>query len=247
MAPNASTLVTLGIPAIAVLALAAIGLALARLGQDGGRLARRYALGATAWLAYAAALASSGFLSSSDGFPPPMLALLLPLIALPIWLARSSAGTLLIERAPLAWLIGFNAFRFPLELVMHQAAVEGTMPAQMSFAGNNFDIVTGVGAIIVASFVAQGYAPRWLIATWNALGSLLLLNIVTIALASMPQFRAFGSDPALVNTWVAHFPFVWLPAGCVAAALFSHALLWRKLARAARAIPAHAAFTSLVG
>ena len=247
MAPDASSLVTLGIPAIAVSALAAIGLALARLAGDGGRLARRYTLGAITWLAFTAALATSGFLSSSDALPPPMAVLLVPLIALPIGLARSAAGTLLIERAPLAWLIGFNAFRVPLELVMHRAAAEGTMPPQMTYTGLNFDIVTGLSSIAVAWVVAQGYSPRWLIMAWNALGSLLLLNIVTIALASLPQLRAFGSDPEYVNTWVAHFPFVWLPAGCVAAALFSHALLWRKLIRDARNVPARAALTSTVG
>jgi hypothetical protein len=237
MAPNASWLVTLGIPTIAVLALAAPALALARLADDGGRLARNYALGALAWLAFTAVLAKSGFLASSEGFPPPMLVMLVPLIGLPIWLARSEVGTLLLDRAPLAWLIGFSAFRVPLELVMHQAAVEGTMPPQMTYTGLNFDIVTGLSSIVVAAVVAQGYSPRWLIAAWNTLGSLLLLNIVIIALASLPQFRAFGSDPAHVNTWVAHFPHVWLPAGCVAAALFNHALVWRKLVRDARSLP----------
>jgi hypothetical protein len=229
MAPNASWLVTLGIPAIAVLALAAIALALARLANDGGRLARNYSLGVLAWLAFTGALAKSGFLASSDGFPPPFIVLLVPLLVLPIWLARSPVGTLLIDRAPLAWLIGFSALRLPLELVMHQAALEGAMPPQMTYTGLNFDIVTGLSAIVVAAVVAQGYSPRWLIAAWNTLGSLLLLNIVVIAVASLPQFRAFGSDPAHVNTWVAHFPFVWLPAGCVAAALFNHALVWRAL------------------
>ena len=247
MEPHASTLVTVGIPAIAILALAAIGLALARWADDGGRIARRYALGAAAWLAYAAALAASGLLSRSEAFPPSMLALIVPLFVLPIWLARTPAGTVLIDRVPMAWLIGFNAFRVPLELVMHEAAVEGTMPPQMTYTGLNFDIATGLTAIAVAIFAAQGYAPRWLIAAWNALGSVLLLNIVVIALASMPMFRAFGSDPQRVNTWVAHFPFVWLPAGCVAAALFSHALLWRKIVRDARRAPGHAALGNALG
>ena len=53
----------------------------------------------------------------------------------------------------------------------------------------------------------------------------------------MPQLRAFGTDPARVNTWVMYFPFVWLPAGLVTSALFGHAVLWRKLAREARLSP----------
>ena len=230
MALQASWLVTLGIPSIAILALAGITLALVRLAGDGGRLALRFTFGALIWLSYSGALAASGFLVDSAGMPPRMLALLVPLLVLPIWLARSRLGTLLIERAPPAWLIGFSAFRLPLELVMHQAALEGTMPPQMTYTGLNFDIATGLSALVVAALAARGYSPRWLLAAWNTLGTWLLLNIVAIAMMSLPQFHAFGSDPAHVNTWVAHFPFVWLPAGCVAAAIFNHALLWRMLA-----------------
>jgi hypothetical protein len=129
---------------------------------------------------------------------------------------------------------GFHAFRVPLELVMHEAAASGTMPPQMTYTGLNFDIVTGSTAILVALLAAYGAAPRWLIAAWNLLGSLLLLNIMAIAVASLPMFRAFGDDAAHVNSWVAYFPFVWLPASLVASALFGHAVLWRKLVRDAR-------------
>jgi len=234
MAPNASLLVTLGIPTLAVAAFALIALAIHHLARDGGRLARLFVIGASAWLAFTGALASAGFFTRFDGLPPRQLVLILPTLVLPILLARSRIGELLCDRAPLAWLVGFHAFRLPLELVMHEAAVEGTMPVQMSFSGNSFDIVSGATAIIVAALVVLGQAPRWLIVAWNALGSLLLLNIIVIALASMPQLRAFGTDPARVNTWVMYFPFVWLPAGLVASALFGHAVLWRKLAREAR-------------
>ena len=117
----------------------------------------------------------------------------------------------------------------PLELVMHQAAREGTMPAQMTYTGGNFDIVSGVSAILVAALAARGLAPRWLLVAWNALGSVLLVTILVIAVVSLPTFAAFGSDPARLNTWVAYFPFVWLPAGLVSAAVLGHVLLWRRL------------------
>jgi len=129
---------------------------------------------------------------------------------------------------------------------MHRAGIEGTMPVQMSFGGSSFDIVSGITAIAVAALAAYDHAPRWLISAWNALGSLLLLNIVCIAIASLPQFHRFGSDPAQLNTWVAHFPFVWLPAGLVASALFGHAVVWRKLARDARGASSSARSASAV-
>lgn len=234
MAPNASWLVTLGIPSLAVATLALIALMIHRVTPDGGRYARLFIVGAAAWLAFSGALAASGFLARFDVMPPPFIFVLVPTLALPIWLARSRIGELLCERAPLAFLVGFQAFRLPLELVMHRAGIEGTMPVQMSFGGSSFDIVSGITALAVAALAAYGHAPRWLIVAWNALGSLLLLNIVCIAIASLPQFHRFGSEPAQLNTWVAYFPFVWLPAGLVTSALFGHLVLWRKLARDAQ-------------
>jgi hypothetical protein len=112
---------------------------------------------------------------------------------------------------------------------MHQAAIEGVMPTQMTFTGLNFDITTGATALLLAPLAARGWAPRWLLWGWNAVGTLLLLTILAIALASLPAFAAFGRDPACLNTWVAYFPFVWLPAGLVSAAVLGHVLLWRRL------------------
>jgi hypothetical protein len=112
---------------------------------------------------------------------------------------------------------------------MHRAASDGLMPVQMSFSGRNFDILTGLFAIPVAILAARERAPRGLIVVWNLVGSLLLANIVSIAVASLPMFAAFGPDR--LNTWVADPPYVWLPGVLVPAALFGHILTWRKLAR----------------
>ena len=135
----------------------------------------------------------------------------------------------LLANAPLWLLIAFHAFRLPLELVMHRAASEGVMPPQMTFTGLNFDIATGATALLLAPLAARGWAPRWLLWCWNSLGTLLLLNILAVAVASLPAFAAFGGDPSRLNTWIAYFPFVWLPAGLVSAAVLGHVLLWRRL------------------
>jgi len=58
-----------------------------------------------------------------------------------ILLARSSIGDRFARGLPLTYLVGFQVFRFPLELAMHRAYVEGVMPVQMSYSGRNFDIV----------------------------------------------------------------------------------------------------------
>lgn len=229
MPPTASTLVTVGIPLIAVLALSLVGIGIQRASAPGSTRARNYTLAAATWLAFSGTLAFSGVLARFDALPPPLLLVLVPTLGLPLALGISRIGADVAWRTPIAALVGFHSFRLPLELVMHEAALEGTMPAQMSFSGWNFDIATGASAVVVGGLALYGRAPRWLLLSWNALGSLLLLAIVVIALASLPLFHAFGSAPGQLNTWVAYFPFVWLPAGPVSTALFGHIVLWRRL------------------
>ena len=63
---------------------------------------------------------------------------------------------------------------------------------------------------------------------WNLCGLALLINIVTIAVLSMPTpLRVFMHGPA--NTIVAELPFVWIPCVMVQAALFVHILVFRAL------------------
>jgi hypothetical protein len=226
MTPHASPLVQLGIPALAVTVLALVALGAAH--RLGARTGLAFALGAALWLAVSGGAAHAGYLSRFDVLPPPLLLILLPTLLLPLLLGLSRFGSALAS-APLAALVALQSFRLPLELVMHRAATEGTMPPQMTFTGANFDIVTGATAVLVAALAATGRAPRWLLLGWNALGSLLLLTVVVIAIASLPVFAAFGREPSRLNTWVAYFPFVWLPAALVSSALFGHVLLWRRL------------------
>jgi hypothetical protein len=182
------------------------------------------------WLALTGALSASGVLRRWEARPPPLFVLLFVGFALTIVLARGAVGSRVARELPLAAIIGFQAFRLPLELVMHHAASEGTMPVQMSFAGWNFDIVTGASAIVVAWLAARGSAPRWLVVAWAVMSSALLLTIVAIAIASMPAFAAFGRSPERLATWVGFFPFTWLPAVLVPAALFGQIVLFRRLA-----------------
>jgi hypothetical protein len=227
MKPQASSLVELGIPSLAIVMLALVGVAISRTRER--RAAPWFALGAALWLAATAWLGASGFFTRYDSLPPRLLVLLVPTLGLPVLLSFSRLGSALGRELPVALLVAFHSFRLPLELVMHRAATEGTMPPQMTYTGYNFDIVSGSSALVVAALAISGRAPRWLLLSWNALGSCLLLAILVIAVASLPSFQAFGSEASRVNTWIAYFPFIWLPAGLVSAALLGHVILWRRL------------------
>ena len=181
-------------------------------------------------------LAASGVLARWSLRPPPFMLMMAALLVLTLAIALGGVGRRITDNASFAVLIGIQAFRLPLELVMHEAARQGIMPAQMSYSGWNFDIATGALAIPIALAAAAGRAPRWLILGWNLLGLLLLINIVTIAIVSTPLVAAFGADH--LNTWVANPPYVWLPGVLVPTAR------WRSVWPADRRVHGRARGTS---
>jgi hypothetical protein len=202
-----------------------------RLGESAPvRRRRTVSLGAAvfAWLLLTTLVAASGVLRWFDATPPPLALLLLAVGAIGVAVPCSAVGTRLVRGLPLWALVGSQAFRFPLELLMHRAYVEGVMPVQMSYSGRNYDILSGIGAAVLGVWLARGRVPRGVVAAWNLLGLALLANVVTVAVLATPIFRWFG-DEAL-NVWVTYPPFVWLPGVLVTAALMGHVLVWRKLA-----------------
>ena len=237
MTRGVSLLVTGGFVVLPLLVAALFVLACDRAGRrlgDTPAVRRRRtvgaALGVLVWLLLTALAAQSGALRRFDAFPPPFAGLLLALTALGVAVPCSPLGTRLVRGLPLSGLVGFQVFRFPLELLMHRAYVEGVMPVQMSYSGLNYDILTGISAGLLGAWLGWGRAPRGVVAAWNVLGFALLVNIVTVAVLSTPLFRWFGDDR--LNTFVTDPPFVWLPAVLVTAALMGHVLVWRKLGTA---------------
>jgi hypothetical protein len=187
------------------------------------------AIVAGAWMGATWAAAASGFLRQWEVAPPPFLILPVGIVALATALAMGSCGRQLIAGTPLWMLVGVQGFRLPLELAMHALADRGIMPPQMTYTGWNFDILTGVSALIVAA-LAYRRPSRAVVMSWNLLGLLLLVNIVTIAIVSTPRVAAFGPDR--LNTFITYPPFVWLPAVMVLAALAGHLVIFRALREA---------------
>ncbi len=219
------------IPVLLVLQLAAaVSYASRRLDEPDA--ARRSAVIGTLvvaaiWMALTWMAADSGVLLQWEATPPPFALLVLAIVGLAATIAFTPYGTRLVLGLPLWTLIAIQGFRLPLELAMHGMYDRGIMPVQMSYSGRNFDIVSGITAMVLAWLVATGRAGRRLALAWNILGLALLLNIVGVAILSTPRFQFFGPDR--LNVWVMHPPFVWLPAVMVLAALAGHLLIFRAL------------------
>lgn len=181
------------------------------------------------WMATTLGLADRGTFLDWDATPPPFALLVVALLALGFAIAFGPAGTRLAH-LPLWTLVAVQAFRLPLEIAMHALVGRGIMPEQMSYSGRNFDVLTGASAVVVAALVAAGVAGRKTVMAWNVAGTVLLVNIVVVAILSTPRLAMFGPDR--LNVFVFYSPFVWLPAVLVLAALAGHLIIFRALRRA---------------
>jgi hypothetical protein len=180
------------------------------------------------WMAYTALMAGMGLLLVPDSMPAPFARIMAPGLVLVAIAAFSRFGKRLADRLSFAVLVGFHGFRLPLELLLWWLHRQGRLPVQMIFEGRNPDILTGVSAIVMAVLLKRGVAGKKAVMIWNVAGFALLLNIMAVAILSLPgRMRAFKGDPA--NTIVLHFPYVWVPAIFVLAAFLGHLVLFRKI------------------
>lgn len=137
--------------------------------------------------------------------------------------AFSRVGRRVAMGLPLWALVGFQSFRLPLELVLHAWSETGTIPVTMTWTGSNWDIVSGVVALVVAPF-ARHRALAWCA---NAIGLVLLVNVARVAVMSSPLPFAWPVEPKLML--LARFPYNLIGPVCVAGALCGHVLLTRRL------------------
>jgi hypothetical protein len=136
----------------------------------------------------------------------------------------SPLGGRMAATIPIAALVAFQSFRVPLELVLHSWAGQGTIPETMTWSGQNWDIVSGVVAIVAAPLAGRSRAIAW---AANAIGGLLLLNVTRVALMSSPLPFAWGVEPPLMLAL--HLPYAYVGPVCVGGALIGHVVLTRAL------------------
>ena len=181
------------------------------------------------WLALTGLLADRGFFDDFQSVPPRMLiAIGLPLVTL-LALASSRRLEPLLAALPPAWPVAAQTFRIPVEIVLWRLAVAGVIPDLLSFTGRNWDIAVGLTAPVVtyACFVRRAWPARVAV-WWNWAGIVILLNVVVHAQLSAPTpWRMFDTDPP--TTFIADWPFIWLPAFLVPLAWLLHAVSLRQL------------------
>lgn len=180
------------------------------------------------WLIFQATIAITGFYQITDTTPPRLFVFGIIPVIIGIILLFILSGNF-IERLPLKTLTVIHIIRVPIELVLLWLFQNGQIPQLMTFEGRNFDILTGLTAPIIVWLAFRNETiNRPLLIIWNILGLLLLINIVSHAVLSLPSpIQQFAFEQP--NRAVLYFPFIWLPTTIVPIVLFCHLASLYKL------------------
>ena len=186
-------------------------------------------MGILAWMLFQATISLTGFYQILNSMPPRFLLLIGPGIIISILLFVTKWGKEFIDKLDLKALTIMHSVRIPVEITLYFVYSAGLIPVLMTFEGNNFDIISGITAPLIFYF---GFIIKKLNRTalliWNILCTVLLLNVVVIALLSaQTPFQKLAFDQP--NIGVTFFPFVWLPSVVVPIVLIGHLAAIRQL------------------
>ena len=174
------------------------------------------------WMTIITIAGIGGFYQNFNSIPPRFVLLPAPPLLFCIILPFTKRGRNFIDSLNLSNLTLLHVSRIPVEITLYYLAIAKLIPEVMTFEGLNYDILSGIfgGLMFLFVFRKKWISPKWLL-VWNVSGLLLLINIVIIAILSLPapfQKLAFNQP----NIGLAIFPFIWLPGIIVPIVFFSH-------------------------
>jgi len=183
------------------------------------------------WIILQSVLSLNGVFYSNTNVLPPRIVLLgiLPMLLLFIILFNTKKGKQFIDSLPLFHVTLINCVRIPVEIVLYWLFIHQLIPQIMTFEGLNFDILVGISAPIIAylGFISLKL-NRNLLLIWNIISLVLLLNIVILAILSVPSpFQQISFDQP--NIAILYFPFSLLPTFVVPVVIFGHLASIRQL------------------
>jgi hypothetical protein len=181
------------------------------------------------WMEFQAVLAYSGFYQKTNTIPPRFALMTMPAMVFILLLFITKKGDIFIDNLDTKTLTLLHVIRIPVEIVLWLLFIHETIPQLMTFEGRNYDILAGLTAPIMYYFgyIKKVFRKRALI-VWNIISIGLLINIVAIAILSVPSnFQQLAFEQP--NIAILYFPLVWLPSCVVPIVFLSHFATLRKL------------------
>ena len=179
-------------------------------------------IGTVLWLTTILLVVASGWL---EGDQRRVLMFAAAMNAVSLGIGFSPIGRWL-SGVSLPALVAFQGFRLPLELVLHSWVGQGVIPATMTWSGRNWDIISGVVALVAAPFCRRSRVAAWIA---NGVGLVLLANVMRVAVLSSPVWFGWPVVPKL--ELIFHVPYALIIPVCIGGALIGHIALTRALLR----------------
>jgi len=190
----------------------------------------RFLIIASSWLILQAIVASTGFYQQTDTMPPRLVLVFIPviLIILILGLSKKTAG--FRNKFDLQRLHYIHIIRIPVEVFFLYGLYQyGLIARELTFDGNNWDIISGVSMPLVALlFWKYRVISKKLLVAWNVLCFGILLVTISQAILSAPfPFQMLSLEQPTVAVF--YFPFIWLPAFVAPLVLLSHLISIKEL------------------
>jgi hypothetical protein len=165
-----------------------------------------------------AALVWSGLLRRTEGLPG-VLVYLVAVVTVTGSLGLGKVGAAAAGSvAPLFW-VAFHSYRLPLELVLAQWHRSGFVPEQLTWNGQNWDILTGILAITISAVYFRSTVPRRVLISFQLFGLLMLGNVIRIVVFSLPTPLQRFQEAVYLPYYV---PTTWIVPFALGPALFGH-------------------------
>ncbi len=178
---------------------------------------------------YDVLLAKSGVLFDFQAIPPRFLLLVAPSLFIVLMVLLNRRSKKLLLHANLKLLTLLHTIRVPVEIVLYWLALNALIPESMTFAGINFDILSGITAPIIYLVAFKGAKmKKGILFAWNVFTLMLLIIIVFTAILGAPsviQMHAFEQP----NIAIFYVPFTWLPGIVVPIVALTHFTSFKML------------------
>lgn len=181
------------------------------------------------WLVFQSTLALNGWYMDREAWPPHLI---FPFV---VWgiigavLFALPAGRAFIRGLDADALMWIHVLRIPVEVALYLLATWKQVPWSMTFAGHNFDLLSGMTAPVIWWLgYRREMLSRPILVGWHLMGLALLAIVVVTAIGALPS-PGQAWDFSQPNYAIQHFPYIWLPSFIVPVVLLSHLILLHRL------------------